>query len=299
MNGQDTPHTRKSLLRDRILKGLFLYALVPVLFLLFFTDPVGRAAGGSAAAVWLILLAALCAVALNELVYALIRRKRPSLLVFAWGAFCLLLVTLTVYFALPASLLLASSLAVIAGCLTLAFLFLLSYWLAPRRSKAAHVFAVGLWITIGIIAVCMLYQVIRDFEIRYVTADTWITLAILLALIPAAFAYKIRASRRRKSFRRKAEGLAEGRILQIIGETRLDMDDDLVTDYHARVRYEVGGVSYETRAPISKLTWRRFGKQAFVGQSIPVHYDPDDPASAYSDRIDRHFFDSPEPDSAG
>ena len=203
----------------------------------------------------------LVCVGLNWLVYYLVRRKRPSLLVFAFGLFCLLAVAVVEYDALPASAPLASTLAVIGGCLALAGLFLLSYWFAARRSRPAHVIAVGLWIIIGIV------------------------------LIPAVFIHRILSARRGTAFRRRATGLAEGRILQIVGETRLDRDEDLVTDYHARVEYTVNGVSYETRADIAKITMRRFGKKAFVGQKIPVHYDPDSPASAYTDRIDRHFFD--------
>ena len=203
----------------------------------------------------------------------------------------MLAVAVVEYDALPASAPLASTLAVIGGCLALAGLFLLSYWFAARRSRPAHVIAVGLWIVIGIVAFFMAYQILRDFETRNVTRDTWITVVILLALIPAAFIHRILSARRGTAFRRRATGLAEGRILQIVGETRLDRDEDLVTDYHARVEYTVNGVSYETRADIAKITMRRFGKKAFVGQKIPVHYDPDSPASAYTDRIDRHFFD--------
>lgn len=293
MDQADNPRSRKSLLGAMFLKGLFLYGLFPVLFLCIFAKPVGSAVRGSDAAAFLILLAALACVVLNWLVYAAVRRKRPSLLVFAYGTFCLLLTVIVGYEALPASAPVASTLALIGGCLALTGLFLLSYWFAARRSRAAHVIAVGLWIIIGIIAFFMAYQAIRDFETRNVTRDTWITIAILLALVPAAFIHRILSARRDTAFRRRTTGLAEGRILQLIGETRLDRDEDLVTDYHARVQYEVGGVSYETRADIAKITMRRFGKKAFVGQTIPVHYDPDSPSDAYSDRIDRHFFDQP------
>ncbi len=273
------------------LKGLFLYGLFPVLFLCLFAKPVGNAVRGSDAAAFLILLAALACVGLNWLVYAALRRKRPSLLVFAYGTFCLLLIVIVEYEALPASAPVASTLALIGGCLALAGLFLLSYWFAARRSRPAHVIAVGLWIIIGIVAFFMAYQVIRDFETRNVTRDTWITVVILLALVPAAFIHRILSARRGTAFRRRATGLAEGRILQLIGETRLDRDEDLVTDYHARIEYTVNDVPYEIRADIAKITMRRFGKKAFVGQKIPVHYDPDNPGSAFTDRIDRHFFD--------
>ena len=280
-----------------ILKGIFLYALIPALCLWLFPQPVGSAVRGSDSAAFLILLATLAAVVLNWLIYIMIQKKHPSLLVFAHGVLCLLLMALIEYSALPASGTLASTLSVIAGCLTLVYLFLLSFWLAAHRSRAAHVFAVGLWIVIGLIAFFMLCQVFRDFEIRQVTRDTWITIVILAALIPAAFVKKILASRRRASSRRRTSALASGRIVQLIGETHLDRDDDPVTDYHARVEYTVNDVLYETRADIYKITMRRFGRDAFVGREIPVHYNPDNPAEAFVSRIDRHFFDQEPEDS--
>ena len=291
MNRQDAIKSLKTLFRTVILKGFLLYALFPFLSLLLLARPIGNAVRGADSAAFLILLASLVGVGLNWFVYSLVRRKRPSLLVFGFGAFCLLAVTIVEYNALPASAPVASTLAVIGGCLALAGLFLLSYWFAARRSRPAHVIAVGLWIIIGIVAFFMAYQVFRDFETRNVTRDTWITVVILLALIPAAFIRRILSVRRGTAFRRRATGLAEGRILQLVGETRLDRDEDLVTDYHARIEYTVNDVPYETRADIAKITMRRFGKKAFVGQKIPVHYDPDNPGSAFCDRIDRHFFD--------
>ena len=291
MNRQDMINSLKSLFRTVVLKGFLLYAFFPFLCLWFLARPIGSAVRVSDPAVFLILLAALAFVGLNWLVYSFVHRKRPSLLVFAFGVFFLLAVVVVEYDALPASAPVASTLAVIGGCLALAGLFLLSYWFAARRSRPAHVIAVGLWIAIGVVAFFMAYQVIRDFETRNVTQDTWITIVILLALIPAAFIHRILSARSGTAFRRRATGLAEGRILQLVGETRLDQYDDLVTDYHARIEYEVDGIPYETRAAIAKITMRRFGKKAFVGQKIPVHYDPDCPADAFADRIDRHFFD--------
>jgi len=184
-----------------------------------------------------------------------------------------------------------STLAVIGGCLTLLFLFLFSFWLASRHSKFAHSAAVCLWVIIGLVFFFMLYQVIRDFESEHVSPDTWIMIVILAALIPAAFIRRIKSSRRRAELRRRATGLAAGRIMQVIGETHLDRDGDLVTDYHALIQYAVDDVPYETRADIYKLTMRRFGKKALVGQEIPVHYNPADPGDAFVNRIDRHFFD--------
>ena len=79
--------------------------------------------------------------------------------------------------------------------------------------------------------------------------------------------------------------------MQIVGETHLDRDDDLVTLHHARVQYTVDSVPYETRAGISLYAIRKFGRKRFIGRTVPVRYDPADPAHAYTDRIDRHFFD--------
>ncbi len=296
MNGQDTPRDRKTLKQVRILKALCLYALFPLLCLLLLAKPVGNAVRGSEAAAFLIPLAALAAVGLNWLAYTVLRRKRPTLLVFAIGVFWLLAVTVIAYEALPHSEPAASTLAIIAGCLAIAFLYLLSFWFASRRSRPGRVIAVGLWIIIGVISFFILYQAIRDIEIRNVTRDTWISFVILAGIAVAAFSRKIISSARRSRLRNSATAETEGVILQILGETHLDMDEDAVTDYHARVQYEVGGTVYETRTVIAKITWRRFGKKAFVGQKIPVYYDPDDPANAYTDRIDRHFFDSPSAD---
>lgn len=282
----------------RFLKALCLYGLVPALLLWLLAGPVAGAARSGNAAAFLVLLAALGAVGLNWYVYTLLRKTRPSLLVFAHGVLILLIVTLIEYESLPASGSLASTLSVIAGCLVLLYLFLFSFWLADRASRVAHVFAVGMWIVIGLIAFFMLYQVLRDFEVRQVTRDTWITLVLLSALIPAAFIKKILASRRRSSARRRRTGLAEGKILQLIGETDVYREDDPVTDYHARVGYAVNGVDYETRADISKYAMRWFGRKAFVGQSVQVQYDPDNPADAFVKRIDRHFFDAPADDES-
>ena len=221
-------------------------------------------------------------------------RKKLLLLLCALGVFCLAVADFAVYFSMPASDPLASTLAITGGCLLLIHLFLFSYWLAARPSRAAHVFAVGLWIIIGALAFFMLAGVIRDFEIRQVNRDTWISIAILVALIPAAFFHRIRASLRRRAFRRRAACVADGVITQLVGETRLDRDDDPVTKYHALIEYTVDGVSYETRADIRKFTMRLLGKEALVGHEIPVHYDPACPADAYTDRINRHFLDPAE-----
>ena len=242
---------------------------------------------------------------LNWFVYRIVRGKRPSLPVFAHGAFCLLAVVILLYEALPGYSAPRPGLAAAGGALTLAFLLLLSFWFASRNTKVSRVLAVGLRIAVGVILFFMAYQIIRDFEIGNVTRETWITLGILVAAILGRNAPRIWSALRRGAFRRRAAGTAEGRIEQIVGETHLDLDGDPVTVNHARVRFTVDGVSYETRAEISLYAIRKFGKAAFVGREIPVLYDPADPENAYVNRIDRHFFDalqdsaSPAPDPDG
>ena len=296
MNRTDIIRSLKSFFSLLLRKTLPLYVLAPVVCLYFLHQPICSAVRASGSAAFLILLAAFGAVLLNWLVYTVIHRKHPSLLVYAYGVFCLLLVNLIEYNAIPAYDPLASSLATIAGCLTFIFLFLLGFWFAARNTRLSRVFAVAAWITIGLLAFFMLFQILRDFESRKATSNTWIALLILIALIPAAFTYRIRSSIRRAMFRHRATGLAAGCIVQFIGETRLDLDGDPVTDYHARIEYTVDDVQYETRAEIYKLTMRWLGKKALVGQEIAVHYDPANPADAYADRIDRHFLDGLEED---
>ena len=84
--------------------------------------------------------------------------------------------------------------------------------------------------------------------------------------------------------------MATGKIYQIIGETHLDMDGDPVTLKYALIRYEVDSTEYETRAEITDFALRWFGRKAFVGRTVPVFYNPDNPAGAFADRIDRRFF---------
>ena len=160
-----------------------------------------------------------------------------------------------------------------------------------RPSRPAHALAVGLRVLYRAILFAMGWQIIREIEVRNVTANTWITAGILAAGIPAFFAPKIIAAIRRRSACRKADHVAIGRIFQIIGETHLDRDGDPVTLDYALIRYEADGALYETRAEISRYAVRKFGREAFTGREIPVFYDPADPAAAFADRIDRHFLD--------
>ncbi len=291
MNRKDLLRSLKSLFLVRMPKALALYVLCPVLCLVFLAGPIANAVRGSATAAFLILLAGFGAIALNWLVYYRVHRKQPSLLVYAYGLFCLLALVLVEYEALPAYAPLASTLAIIAGAVVLVSFLLLSWWLAARRSRPAHVFAVGLWITIGLILVFMAYQIFRDIESRQASADTWITLGLMLGFLLLCVSPRILASLRLSAFRRRASGLAEGRIAQIIGETHLDLDDDQVTLYHVRVEYSVDGIPYETRTDMTRYTLRKFGRDAFIGRKIPVHYIPGDPGKAFADRIDRHFFE--------
>ncbi len=298
MNSTLTPASRKTRLRNTVLRGLFLYALFPILSLVFLSQPIGEAVRSADAAAFLMLLGVGLLVCLNWVIYTVRRKRWPSLLVAGYGVFCLLLFVIVEYASLPAYLELASNLAMIGGCLALTHLFLLSYWFAARHSKPAHVTAVGLWIIIGVTAALMLYWVIRDIEGRNVSLNTWINMVILAALIPATFARRILAACRRKAARRRATGLTEGRIIQIIGETRLDRDNDLVTDYHVRVQYTVDGIQYEIRPDIARLTMDWFGKKAFINRKIDVHYDPEHPDFAFTDPIDRRFISLSEDEEA-
>lgn len=272
---------------------LVFYVPVPLVLLSLLARPMQDAVHRSEHSAFLILPAALAVVGLNWLIYRIIRGKRPSLPVFAHGTFCLLIVTVILYEALPGYSAPRPGLAAAAGALTLAFLLLLSFWFAARNTRVSRVIAVGFRIAVGVILFFMAYQIIRDFEIGNVTRETWITLGILIAAILGRNAPQIRSALRRDSSRRRAVCTAEGRIVQIVGETHLDLDDDPVTVNHARVQYTVDETVYETRADISRNTIRKFGKAAFVGQEIPVAYDPADPSKAIVNRIDKHFFDPP------
>ena len=218
-------------------------------------------------------------------------RKHLPLLLGSLGAAALLAALAVLYNALPVRNTLRPTLAAIGGMLALAALLLLSFWFAARPSRPAHALAVALKILYGILLFFMAWQVLRDIEIRAVTADTWITAGILIAGIAAFNAPKIVSAVRRREARQRSNHVAIGKIYQIMGETHLDLDGDPVTQDHALIRYEAEGGVYETRADISRSVVRWFGKDVFIGRDIPVFYDPANPASAYADRIDRHFFD--------
>ena len=295
MDKQPSPAVPKQSLWPVVLRGIFLYVLVPGLLTAALAQPAGNAVRSSDTAVFLILFAALAAVGLNWLVYKAIHRKHPPALVFAHGVLCLLAVAAVEHEALPADSRLVSILAMIMGPLVMVFLLLVSSWLASfRRCKAALSAAVLLRIIVGLILFLMAYQIFRDIETGCVSTDTVLTFIILAAMIPACFLPKIISSYRRRALRSRATGLAEGTIVQIIGETHLDRDDDLVTLYHARIEFTAEDSPYETRADISPYAIRKFGRNAFIGRTVPVSYDPADPRRAYTDRIDRHFFDTPE-----
>ena len=291
MDRSDIQRSRAVQSMAAVLKGLLPYALAPFLLLWFLAPPIGAAVRRSDAAAFLILLAILGVVLLNEYIYYAIHRKRPSLLLFAYGLLCLIAVVIIEEESLPADCALVSTLAIIGGFLMLMFLLVLSFWFARRPSRPAHAAAVGLRITVALILFFMAYQIVRDVESRIVSRDTWITLAILVVTILARNAPRIFSAYRRAMSRRRATGIAAGIIMQIVGETRLDRDDDLVTRNHACVRYVVDDELYETRADISRFTTRRYGRKAFIGREIPVFYNPEDPSVAFTNRINRHVFD--------
>jgi hypothetical protein len=85
---------------------------------------------------------------------------------------------------------------------------------------------------------------------------------------------------RRSATRRRESALVSGKVVQIIGETHLDLDDDPVTLFHCTIQYTVSDHSYETQASVTRHFLRRYGKENFIGRKIPVFYDPSDPANA-------------------
>ena len=126
MNKTDLIRYWKLQLRTTIPRLLGFYILIPLVLLKLLAKPIGDAVLRSDAACFRILLAALAAVGLNWYVYYLIRKKRPSLLVFAFGALFLLIVTAIEHETFESTYYLRSTLAVIGGFLLVAFLFLLA-----------------------------------------------------------------------------------------------------------------------------------------------------------------------------
>ena len=296
MSKSDLIRWLKSFFLVTLPKALLLYVLVPLLCLVFLAEPVRGAVRASDAAVFRILLVSMCAVGVNWLVYKIIRRKQPSLLVYAYGTFCLLLVSLIQYSALPGFYPLTSTLSYVCAFFALVFLFLLSYWFAMRNTKPSHTAAVILRIILGFIFWGVFYQIYREIETGNMTRDTWITIGFMVALlfgfnIPR-FLPRFRLARER----RRKTGQASGTIVQVIGETYLDLDDDQETVFHARVRYTVQDVPYEIRTSVTRHVLRRYGKENFLGKTIPVFYDPEDPSRAWTNKLDRHFFELPQPE---
>ena len=298
MNIMGMLRARKRLLLVTLPKGLLFYVAIPFLILRFLAGPIGDAVRRSDAAAFWILLAALGAVVLNWGIYAIIHRKCPSLLVLAHGALCMMVVTMIEHEALPGYEALAPTLATIGGYFAMASMILMSYWFAARKSRPAHVMAVGLWIVIGAILCAMAYRIFRDIECRIVSLDTWITLGSLIVFLLGLFTPHLCSALRRNARRRRASAVAEGRIVQIIGETSLDLDDDPVVSQVARVQFTVNDTVYETRAKISEFLIRKYGKEPFIGQKLPVAYDPADPSSAYPNQIDRHVLEARPEDSS-
>lgn len=291
MNKTDAPGWLKALLKPQALKGLAFYALIPLILLWLLARPIQNAVRAADAAAFWILLAALLAVGLNWGVYFLRRGRRPALSIYGYGVLCLLAVAVIERAALPDYFVLSAILDIISVTLAMAFFLLLSFYLATRPSRPAHAASVFIRAVLGVILACMAYQIARDVESRMATRDTWITLAVMLGFIVAFNGRKIAAACRRRAAIRRRSGVAVGKIVQVIGETSLDRDDDLVNRYYACVGYNVDGVCYETRADISRYRIRRHGKDALVGQTVPVFFDPANPADAFAERINRHVFD--------
>ena len=173
MNKYDLLRALKTFFLKTFPHFLLFYALAPVLCVIFLAQPIGEEVRRSGTAAFLILLASLGAVLLNWLVYKLVRRRRPSLLVFSHGILCLLVAAYMEHEALPADGALCATLAMVCGFLALLFLLVLSHWFASFRGfKPALVLAVGLRIAFGVILFFMACQIYRDFEIPQITRDT-------------------------------------------------------------------------------------------------------------------------------
>ena len=294
MNKSDLLQALKKFFLAVLPKFLLFYALAPALCVIFLGQPIGRAACHSGTAVFLVLLAALAAVILNWLVYKAVQKKWPSLLVYSYGILCLLITAFIQHEALPTASALRTTLAMVCGSLALLYMLVLSHWFASfRGSKAALALAVGLRIAFGVVLFFVLWQILRDIEIRHVTRDTWLTLGILILMLLAAAAPRLRSACRVHALHRRATGLATGTLTRIIGETHLDLDDDPVTLFHCTIQYTVNDVSYETHADATRFILRKYGKENFLGRKIPVFYDPADPASSYVNQIDKHVLDYP------
>lgn len=266
---------------------LAFYVPAPLLILGLLAKPIRNAVLASDPAAWMILLAVLAAVGLNWAVYAVIRRKRPSFLVFSVGIFWVLVTALIQYTGLPGGHPLMPTLAIVIAVLALVILLLLERWFTFRPSKPAHATAVVIRVLLGIIVTGMVFQVLVDIENGLMNMDTWILIGIIIALIVAFFAHRIRVSARRSAERRRESALVSGKVVQIIGETHLDLDGDPVTEYLARVEYTIEEILYEARADIDLKTIRKYGKDAFVGRAVPVYYNPADPAEAFVNKLDK------------
>ena len=294
MNKSDLLQALKKFFLTVLPKFLLFYALAPALCVIFLRRPIGDAACHSGTVAFLVLLTTLAVVILNWLAYKTVQKKRPSLLVYSYGILCLLITAFIQHEALPTASALRTTLAMVCGSLALLFMLVLSHWFASfRSSKAALALAVGLRITFGVVLFFAVWQVLRDFEIRHATRDTWLTIGVLILMLLAAAAPRLRSAYRVHTLHRRATGLATGTLTRIIGETHLDLDDDPVTLFHCTIQYSVDGVPYETHADATRFTLRKYGKENFLGRKIPVCYDPSDPASSYVNRIDRHVLDYP------
>ena len=287
MEPSDAQPSRKGISWITVLKNLLFYGAVPFFVLRFLASPITEAALRSEREVWLTLLFSLGAVTLNWLIYRLLRGRRPSLLVLAHGLSCLLAVLILQYLALPGHYPVVAALTTVGVTLLQGILILLSFWFVSLKTKPAYAAAVTIRVIVGIFLAVMAGQIARDFETGLANGSTWLTIGILVALVLGLFASRIRSAFRRSFSRRRKTGLVSGRICKIVGTTHLDLDDDLVTLFHAHIQYTVNGVSYETRGDITRFTLRRYGKEAFIGSEVPVHYDPENPADTFVEQIQK------------
>ena len=269
-----------------MLKNILCYLLVPLALFWIVREPVSGIAGRSdpEPAVFWVLLAALGLVVLNWLVYALIHRGRPSPPVIAHGSLCVMAVALIEHAASENAPRAKETLFLIAFFLGLLVLILFVRWSEQSRWTAPKIAAMILRILIRAAFVVMgLLTLMGIFiggeDIRNILLSVFaLTALALFWFMPAIL------------LRRRASEVTAGQIRKIVEEKSWDPEGGTAITHSAEVRYSVNGVRYNIRAKFSFFGSSFFGSvpyKAFVDKKIPVHYNPDNPAEAYTARISK------------
>ena len=200
----------------------------------------------------------------------------------------------------------SSVLTMAGGLLVLLLSILFYFWLASCHSKAAHMTAVIIRVMLDITLCIMAYRIWRDIETGISDADTWTTAGVILMILLGFQLPGIVRAVRRSASRRRATGMAEGRILQIVGETRLDRDGDsgkayVYLNYSEYVAlkgkaYEMSGGSgeaiikfkYSESGPVlNEVEWSADGDlhDGWLKENFPAEYLKKDKAfEAYDEK---------------